>query len=120
MTTPEDNPFAPRSATSTPPSPQPIPYTQAPTVDGPPRVALPPTNGSAIAAFVLSLFGVVPLVSIVAIILGRFAQSTVSRTGEGGYGLAKAAVIIGIVGVALWLLVIVFVAANAAGGIASV
>lgn len=63
------------------------------------------TNSMAIVAFILSFF-----VSIVAVILGHIAMGQIKRTGEGGHGLAVAALIIGYIGIAgwvfFWLLVI--------------
>ena len=49
------------------------------------------TNGMAIAAFVLSLF----CCNLLAVIFGHMAISQINRTGEGGRGLATAALIIG-------------------------
>ena len=49
------------------------------------------TNGMAIAAFVLSLF----CCNLLAVIFGHMAISQINRTGEGGKGLATAALIIG-------------------------
>ncbi len=83
----------------TPPPPQP------PTGYGPgqpvyygPR----PTNTLAIVAFVLAFF-----VSIAAIICGYIALGQIKRTGEGGHGLALAAVIIGWVSIGLSIIVVI-------------
>jgi hypothetical protein len=62
------------------------------------------TNGLSIAAFVMSLVGF----SFVAAILGHVAMGQIKRTGDGGKGLAIAAVVIGWVSFAsilFWLLV---------------
>ncbi|MDQ4018675.1 MAG: DUF4190 domain-containing protein [Actinomycetota bacterium] len=68
----------------------------------------PRTSGSAIAALVLGIAGlvVVPIIpSIVAIVLGRGAQSDIARNPAlGGEGLAKAGVILGWVGLAVSVL----------------
>ena len=63
------------------------------------------TNGLAIAAFILSLVGF----SFVAAILGHVAMGQIKRMGEGGNGLAIAAVVIGWLSFALglfWFVVI--------------
>ena len=49
------------------------------------------TNGLAIAAFVMSLVGF----SFIAAIMGHVAMGQIKRNGEGGNGLAIAAVVIG-------------------------
>ena len=49
------------------------------------------TNGLAIAAFVMSLL----CCNVLAVIFGHIAISQINRTGEGGKGLATAALIIG-------------------------
>lgn len=116
MTTPPNDPFSPPPAGSVSASAAPFDPAAPPAARGP---VPPPTNGSAIAAFVLSLFAVIPLVSVVAVIVGHFAQATVRRTGEGGYGLARAGTIIGYVGVGLWSLAVVFAVARIAGGLAT-
>jgi peptidyl-prolyl cis-trans isomerase B (cyclophilin B) len=52
--------------------------------------AVPPTNGLAIASLIL-VFVFFPL----GIILGHLARGQIKRTGEGGKGLATAALVIG-------------------------
>ena len=64
-------------------------------------VAAPPTNGMAIAALILVFF-FFPL----GIVLGHVARGQIKRTGEGGRGLATAALIIGYLQVALTVAVI--------------
>ena len=49
------------------------------------------TNGMAITGFILSLVGF----NIIAAIFGHVAMGQIKRTGEGGNGLAIAAVVIG-------------------------
>lgn len=49
------------------------------------------TNGLAVAAFVMSLVGF----SFIAAIMGHVAMGQIKRNGEGGNGLAIAAVVIG-------------------------
>lgn len=61
-----------------------------------------PTNVLAIigliAAFVFAPVGIV---------LGFIAQNQIKTTGEGGAGLAKAAIILGIVFTILWVLILI-------------
>ncbi|WP_449282396.1 DUF4190 domain-containing protein [Leucobacter sp.] len=63
----------------------------------------PPTNTLAIIALVGSFF-----ISLVGVICGHIALKQIARTGEGGRGLALAGLIIGYVGIAVWVLVIIF------------
>jgi Domain of unknown function (DUF4190) len=61
------------------------------------------TNPSAVAALVcgiLTICGLFPAV-IAALILGHRALRQIRRTGEAGYGLAKAGLILGYLGLAL-------------------
>lgn len=93
------------------PSGYPSPYTgySADPYD-PYRQTRPPgTNGMAIGALVTSLAGLLccALPSIVGIILGVMAMRETKRTGQDGYGLALAAVIIG--GLVLGVVVAYFV-----------
>lgn len=82
--------------------------TQPPTHQGPayapPAYGAPApqsTNGLAIAAFVLAFFA-----CVIGLILGYVARSQIKRTGEGGAGLALAAIIIGWVEIGLAALVV--------------
>jgi hypothetical protein len=70
---------------------------------GPPPVYVfaPPTNGMAIAALIVTL-----VFFPAGIILGHVARGQIKRTGEGGKGLATAALIIGYLQVALAFAVI--------------
>ncbi len=70
--------------------------------------ARPSTNVSAIIAFVMSLLGIIPVVSIIAVILGHRALIAVGRTGEAGGGLARAALVMGYLGILGWAILIVF------------
>ena len=67
---------------------------------------VPGTNGKAIAALVTSLAGLVfcGLPSIVGVILGVLAMRETKQTGQEGHGMAVAAVIVGALSVAGWLL----------------
>ena len=69
----------------------------------------PPTNGLAIASLVSSILGLtlVPtLGSIVGVILGYMAKRQIEESAgaQGGEGLAKAGIIVGWVGIGLFLL----------------
>jgi hypothetical protein len=68
------------------------------------------TNGKAIAALVTAIAGVVlcGLPSIAGIILGIIAMRETKRTGQDGYGLALAGLIIGSLVVVLVVLYVVF------------
>ena len=70
-------------------------YTAAPP---PAYVLAPPTNAMAIAALIL-VFVFFPL----GIIFGHVARGQIKRTGEGGRGLATAALIIGYLQVAIMI-----------------
>ncbi len=83
-----------------------------------PAYAAPPstkTNGLAIAALVLALVGFASCITApVGAILGHVASKQIRQTGEGGEGMAKAAIIIGwiltgltIVLIAVYIVVIV-------------
>lgn len=63
----------------------------------------PPTNTLAIIALVGSFF-----ISLVGVICGHIALKQIARTGEGGRGLALAGLIIGYVGIAVWVIVVIF------------
>jgi hypothetical protein len=79
------------------------------------------TNSSAIAALVcgiLAFCGLGPI-AIAAIILGHKALSQIRRTGEDGYGLAKAGLVLGYLSLALGvltLLILLGLSHTTAGG----
>jgi hypothetical protein len=76
------------------------------------RPAKPPgTNGKAIASLVTSVAGLLlcGLPSIAGIILGIVAMRETKRTGQDGFGLAVAGLVIGSVVVALVVLYIAFI-----------
>jgi hypothetical protein len=66
-----------------------------PMTPAPVYVSIPPTNGLAIVALVLA-FVFFPL----GIVLGHVARGQIKRSGEGGRGLATAALILGYLQVA--------------------
>ncbi|RKN43571.1 DUF4190 domain-containing protein [Micromonospora endolithica] len=67
------------------------------------------TNGLAIAALVLALVGFASCITApVGAILGHVARKQIRQTGEGGEGMAKAAIIVGWIVTGLALLFIAF------------
>jgi len=75
------------------------PYSQQPTYA--PQVARPPLNGMALGAFISVFF-----VSVVGLVLGYIALGQIKQSGEGGRGLALAAVILGWISIAFFVLVV--------------
>jgi hypothetical protein len=74
----------------------------------PPYPPAPPTNGLAIAALVCGVGGFfIGLSFIPAIICGHLARRQIRQTGEQGAGMALAGIILGYVGTALFIAVIV-------------
>lgn len=67
------------------------------------------TNTLAIAALISSFF-----ISLLGVILGHIALNQIKTTGEGGRGLAIAALIIGYVSMALAVIIIVGMLASVA------
>ncbi len=67
-----------------------------------PAPTAPPTNVLAIISLITAV-----LIAPVGIVLGFIAQNQIKTSGEGGAGLAKAGIIVGIVLTALWLLGII-------------
>ncbi|MET8263212.1 DUF4190 domain-containing protein [Micromonospora arida] len=72
----------------------------------------PKTNGMAIAAFVLALIGFTSCITApIGAILGHVAQKQIRLSGEGGAGMAKAAIIVGWILTGFLVLVIAIYAA---------
>jgi Domain of unknown function (DUF4190)/Domain of unknown function (DUF1707) len=80
--------------------------------DPPPR-----TNPLAVAALVCGIgqFFTLGLGTIPAVILGHMSHRQIRRTGEQGHGLATAGLVLGWIGVFIWVLVIAGLAAAAVG-----
>ncbi|MCT7656940.1 DUF4190 domain-containing protein [Mycobacterium deserti] len=79
----------------------------------------PGTNGMAIAALVValvSLFFCAGFVSIVSLVIGFMAMRETKRTGQDGWGLALAGVIVSAIPMVLWALYLVFFVAIFASG----
>ncbi|MCH5642980.1 DUF4190 domain-containing protein [Gordonia sp. ABSL49_1] len=76
------------------------------TADGQPiysaEPVAPATNSLSIAAFVVSLLGF----GIVGVVLGHVAMSQIRRSRESGHGLALAALIIGYLSIAVYVVVV--------------
>ncbi|MFG1954086.1 DUF4190 domain-containing protein [Micromonospora sp. NPDC048830] len=67
------------------------------------------TNGMAIAALVLSLVGIASCITApIGAILGHVARKQIRESGEGGEGMAKAAIIVGWILTGLLVLLIIF------------
>ena len=70
-------------------------------------------DGNAVASLILGILGitVTPLIcSILAVILGRASIGDAHKRGEPGSGMAKAGVILGWIGVAVPVVLVVFLA----------
>lgn len=85
--------------------------TTAGAVDGGSTYLVTRTNGLAIASLVVVFFS-----SLIGLILGHVALAQIRRTGEGGRGLALAAVIIGWVGMGLVLVVALIIGIYVSNG----
>lgn len=72
------------------------------TMPAPAPVTIPRTNTLAIIGFVASF-----MIPVVGIVLGVMAQRQIALSKEEGAGLAKAAVIIGVIGTALTVVFVV-------------
>src|SRR5262249_6834716 len=70
-----------------------------------------PTNGLAIASLVCGIGQVIFWVTsgIPAIVLGHIARSQIRRTGEEGDGMALAGLILGYIGLGLFVLFLLFI-----------
>jgi hypothetical protein len=95
------------STTPAQPTPQPYPYT-APARD---------TNGFAIASMVLGVLGVLGIAwdfglgSVLAVVLGHVALVQTKRHSQSGRGLALAGVVLGYIGIGMFVLFLLTVIA---------
>jgi len=73
-----------------------------------------PTSGLAIGAMVCGIAEVFTLgfAAIPAVILGHLARAQIRRTGERGDGMAIAGLVLGYLGIAGWLFIILAIASN--------
>ena len=78
------------------------------------------SNGTAIAAFVLAILSIpFPILTIPAIVCGHIGLSHSRKTlGHTGQGLAVAALVIGYITVAIWLLIVLCVVGGCAALVA--
>jgi hypothetical protein len=69
-----------------------------------------PTNVLAVVSMISSILGffAIPIVgSIAGVVMGHIARKQIVQTGEQGAGMAKAGLIVGYVGLGLWVLGII-------------
>ncbi len=106
-----------------PPNPHAPPGAAYPAYPGYPAYLAPRTNGMAVASLVLGVLGWLPCAvgSILAIVFGAIAQNQIKAAAgrEGGAGLARAGLILGCIGVGLWVtyfVVVLLVTAGSHGG----
>ena len=107
VTPPPAPPAAPRAAASAP-QPGTLPPVNVQPISYPvgERALVTPWNGMAIASLVLSVVGL----SLIGVILGHIALSQIKRSGEQGYVLALIGVILGYLGILIWIVVAIFAA----------
>jgi uncharacterized protein DUF4190 len=76
------------------------------------------TNSAAIGSLVLGVLGMTGLapLSVVAIVLGRRAIRQVRETGEDGYGIARAGVILGWIAVTMMILGLLLILPSSCSG----
>jgi hypothetical protein len=72
-----------------------------------PPPAKPGTNGLAIASMVLGIVWVYWIGSVLALVFGYVALSQIKNTRQDGWGLAIAGVVLGWVGIGVFVLIIV-------------
>jgi hypothetical protein len=80
----------------------------------PSMVPAPPTSGLAIGAMICGIAEIFTLgfAAIPAVILGHLARAQIKRTGERGDGMAIAGLVLGYLGIAGWMLVILAIASH--------
>ena len=73
-----------------------------------------PTSGLAIGALVCGILEIFTLgfAAIPAVILGHLARTQIRRTGERGDGMAIAGLVLGYLGIGIWTLIIIALAAH--------
>lgn len=85
------------------------------TTEQQPNRQAPGTNGLAVASLVLGIIWLCGLGSILAVIFGHVALGQIKRSGEQGAGLAIAGLVLGWVGVGVWLFWMALMIIGAAG-----
>ena len=73
-----------------------------------------PTSGLAIGALICGIAEIFTLgfAAVPAVILGHLARAQIKRTGERGEGMAIAGLVLGYLGIGIWTLIIIALAAN--------
>jgi hypothetical protein len=73
-----------------------------------------PTSGLAIGALICGIAEIFTLgfAAIPAVILGHLARQQIRRTGDGGDGMAIAGLVLGYLGIGIWVLIIIALAAR--------
>ena len=73
-----------------------------------------PTSGLAIGALICGIAEIFTLgfAAVPAVILGHMARQQIRRTGERGEGMAIAGLVLGYLGIGIWTLIIIALAAN--------
>ena len=76
-------------------------------------VPVQPTNGLAVGALVLGILEIfLGFTAIPAVILGHIARAQIKQTGERGDGMAVAGLVLGYLGIAGWLFLILVIASH--------
>jgi Domain of unknown function (DUF4190)/Domain of unknown function (DUF1707) len=77
-------------------------------------VVATPTSGLAIGALICGIAEIFTLgfAAIPAVILGHLARQNIRRTGESGDGMAVAGLVLGYLGIGIWTLIIIALAAR--------
>ena len=107
-------PAAPPSSWAEPPpaAPPPAAPQPAPAAYPAPEPVSRGTNGFSIASLVLGIVWIYWIGSILALVFGYIALSQIKRTGgtQGGRGMAIAGIVLGWIGIATLILVIILIA----------
>src|SRR5215217_399515 len=74
---------------------------------GYPYAVQPRTNGMAVASLVLGILWIYWIGSILALVFGYIAKDQIKQRGENGSGLATAGIVLGWVGVGIFVIVVI-------------
>jgi hypothetical protein len=80
----------------------------------PPAVGAQPTSGLAIGAMICGIAEIFTLgfAAIPAVILGHLARAQIKQTGERGDGMALAGLVLGYMGIGIWVLIFLAIASH--------